>query len=341
MSLRIVRDNIINMDVEAIVNATNENLVMGSGVSGTILYAAGEQAMREACAKFAPLQVSKAVITPGFNLPSRFVIHAVGPQYLDTEPETSQRLLVDTYVNVLQLAKEHNIRSIAFTLISSGIRGYPKEEALKIAKQTIENFLKQEDMDVFLVLYDKESFQASKKLLLQVESYIADNYDPPVPPLMPNEIWNARVRETSVSRSVFDHKEAFTSEAIDECVKRMGEPFSITLLKLIDIKGKKDSDVYHRANIDRRYFAKIRKQDYHPKKPKILAIAIALELSLDETTMLLESAGYALSHSNLFDVIMEYFIIKKHYDTHEIDQVLLKYKQPVLFSEPISADVGH
>jgi hypothetical protein len=126
--------------------------------------------------------------------------------------------------------------------------------------------------------------------------------------------------------------EAAAPSSLDDLIGNLNEPFSATLLRLIDAKGfKKDSEVYARANIDRRLFSKIRSNEhYAPSKPTVLAFAVALRLSLGETEDLLERAGFALSHSRKFDVIVEYFITSGKYDIFEINNVLFEYDQPLL-----------
>lgn len=164
MPFQIVRDDITRMRVDAIVNAANTGLRMGGGVCGAIFRGAGAQRLQEACDRLAPIKTGEAVITSGFDLPAKYVIHAAGPVYACYVPEKAERLLYEAYKSSLELAASHDCESIAFPLISSGIYGYPKEEALKVAEHAIRDFLEDHEMNVFLVMFDAGSSQSSKKL---------------------------------------------------------------------------------------------------------------------------------------------------------------------------------
>lgn len=162
MPFTIVRQDITKMKVDAIVNAANTELLMGGGVCGAIFNAAGAKELQEACDKKAPIKTGDAVITPGFKLPARFVIHAAGPVYNHSNKKQSAVLLSSAYINSLELAVENKCESIAFPLISSGIYGYPKAEALQVATAAITKFIEENDIDVYLAVLDKIAFQISE-----------------------------------------------------------------------------------------------------------------------------------------------------------------------------------
>lgn len=338
MPLTIVRQDITKMNVDAIVNAANTDLQMGGGVCGAIFRAAGERELQAACNQAAPIKTGEAAITPGFGLPSKYVIHAAGPVYSFWNKSQSRELLRSAYIESLKLAKQNGCESIAFPLISSGIYGYPKDEALAVARSAIEDFLRDHDMEVYLAVFDKSSFRISKALLGDVKSYIDQHYvdthrvtrrqllDVEEDALRQVEKSNLSAQMPSMAAPM-----AMPAQGLDDLMENLDEPFSDTLLKLIDKKGKTDVEVYKRANMDRKLFSKIRTgKGYTPKKPTILALAIALELTLPETDDLLERAGYALSHASKFDVIVEYFIVNGKYDIFEINEVLFAYDQPLL-----------
>lgn len=333
MPFTIIRQDITKMNVDAIVNAANTELRMGGGVCGAIFHAAGAEELQEACNRAAPIKTGSAAITPGFALPANYIIHAAGPVYHRLGKRKAERLLRSAYIQSLQLAEAYHCESIAFPLISSGIYGYPKAEALQVASEAIEDFLSEHDMDVYLAVFDKSAFVISEKLMTNVESYIDQHYvdahSVQRRPLLDIEQngWKANYAPD------FQPEPMMSGEPLDDLINHLDEPFSDTLLRLIDEKGKTDAEVYKKANISRKLFSKIRSiKGYTPKKATILALAIALELSLSETDDLLERAGYALSHASKFDVIIEYFIINGKYNIFEINEVLFQYDQPLLGS---------
>ena len=333
MPFTIIRQDITRMQVDAIVNAANTDLAMGGGVCGAIFRAAGPARLQAACDKVAPIKTGGAAITPGFNLPAKFVIHAVGPVYSRQNPGQSEQLLRSAYTESLKLAQKHQCESIAFPLISSGIYGYPKDEALQVATAAIKDFLADHDMDVYLVIFDRVAFAVSEELLGAVESYIDENYvdTHAVRRRELLEVEYKAISDAMMAPSFAGTAPMAASKGLDDLIDELDEPFNTTLLRLIDAKGKTDAEVYKRANIDRKLFSKIRTgKGYMPSKRTILALAIALELTLPETDDLLERAGYALSHSQKFDVIVEYFIVSGKYDIFEINEVLFKYDQPLL-----------
>jgi O-acetyl-ADP-ribose deacetylase (regulator of RNase III)/transcriptional regulator with XRE-family HTH domain len=340
MPFTIVRQDITKMKVDAIVNAANTNLQMGGGVCGAIFKAAGAAKLQVACNNLAPIKTGEAVITPGFDLPSKFVIHAAGPVYRNQNAEQCEKLLRSAYMESLRLAIENDCESIAFPLISSGIYGYPKDEALKVATSVIQDFLVDHDIDVTLVVFDKTAFIVSRELLGAVESYIDENY------VDTHKIKRRKLLEVEHQViSVADERDDKYNKPIledmfapvgapsplDDLVGNLDESFSRMLLRLIDAKGMTDVEVYKRANLDRKLFSKIRNnKGYMPSKRTAIALAVALKLSLDETDDLLRRAGYALSHAVKFDVIVEYFITNCNYDIFEINEVLFEYDQPLL-----------
>lgn len=330
MPFTIVRQDITKMQVDAIVNAANTDLSMGGGVCGAIFNAAGQTKLKEACDKVSPIKTGGAAITPGFKLPAKYIIHAAGPIYHQWNADENEKLLRSAYMESLKLAVENGCGSIAFPLISSGIYGYPKEEALQVAVSAIKDFLSEHDMDVYLAIFDRASFAVSEKLLGAVESYIDENYVESHF-ISRREVQRADYAEIIMTPSLDEENFMSVSKGLDDLIDDLDEPFNTTLLKLIDAKGKTDSEVYKRANIDRKLFSKIRTgKGYMPSKRTILALAVSLELNLEETGDLLERAGYALSHSQKFDVIVEFFIVNGKYDIFEINEVLFKYDQPLL-----------
>lgn len=427
MPLLLTRNDIVKIHADAIVNPSNPHLRQGSGTSRAIFLAAGEERLTEACSRIGHCPVGKAVLTPAFQLPASYIIHAVCPVWRD-EPGGDEELLYHTYTEALQLAVKHDLQTVAFPLLSSGNYRFPKEIAFRVAVQAIGDFLTKYDMTVWLVLYDRESVSVSRKLFASVEEYINDHYveekdesfpryrrledrdksgtgehwtdgklrsgnpmedglsenlSEPTPlledlkELKPPSGWEEPPWARTGAMPSLDGVDKASSEQaesapqpkasraaepsegsrapnapkaskpknifgglfasmrakkdLDERIRHMEETFSQKLLRLIDERGRKDSEVYRRANIDRRHFSKIKSNvNYAPNKRTVLAFAVALELSLDETQELLKCAGFVFSDSSLFDVIVRYFIEYRMYDIYTINEVLFAYGEQIL-----------
>lgn len=337
MPFTILRQDITKMNVDAVVNAANTKLLQGGGVCGAIFKAAGADKLTEACKKVSPIKTGGAAITPGFDLPAKYIIHAAGPVYNPLNKNQCAEQLRSAYIESLELALKSGCESIAFPLISSGIYGYPKDKALEVASRAVRDFLEKHDMDVYLAVFDVKSFVISKELMGNIESYIDEHYVAEhVFPRVSYKDSKKYLQEEQIFGSKAADVDSLEAPSVyvgsfEDFIGNLDEPFSDTLLRLIDSKGKTDVEVYKKANIDRKLFSKIRSvKGYTPKKATILALAVALELSLDETDNLLKRAGYALSHASKFDLIIEYFIVTGKYDIYEINEVLFKYDQPLL-----------
>ena len=338
MPLEIVRNDITKMQVDAIVNTANPRPIVGGGVDRAIHKAAGAELLA-ARKEIGDIAVGKAVVTPAYNLPAEYVIHTVGPVWQDGK-HGERELLAECYANSFRLAMEHQCSSIAFPLISAGVYGCPPEIAITAATQAIREFLLAHEMDVYLVVFDRRSFKISSSLFDDVQSYLDEMY---VEELLDEEY---RGDDRGRRRRAFDETVCMAEDVIalspaskekqrslEDLLDEIDDTFSEALLRLIDAKGKKDPEVYKRANIDRKLFSKIRNNPaYQPSKTTALAFAVALELNLDETRDFIGRAGYAISHSNKMDIIVEYFIKRKEYDIFTVNEVLFSYRQPLLGS---------
>lgn len=348
MPFEIVRNDIANMRVDAIVNTANPNPVIGSGVDAGIHKKAGSRLL-EARKKIGRISFGDAAVTEAFDLDAKYVIHTVGPIW-EGGGRREERILASCYRKSLALAKEIGCESIAFPLISAGNYGFPKALALQIAVREVSAFLMENEMQVYLVVFGKEAVALSEKLFRSVSSYIDENY---IRSKTIDEYGTESVSEfclakrraedrampcSGVYASGFPMREAkniFEAPADTKKWERLlsglDAGFSETLLRLIDCTGKKDSEIYKKANIDRKLFSKIRSNaDYKPSKTTALAFAFALELDLNETKDFIGRAGFALSHSSKFDVIVEYFLVNGKYDVFELNEVLFAFDQPLI-----------
>lgn len=332
MPLELIRNDITLMDVDAVVNAANSRLQQGGGVCGALFARANAQKLQKACDAIGCCPPGQAVITKSYGLPARYIIHAVGPVYQDGR-HGEEALLRACYVHSLELAQKHSLSSIAFPLISSGIYGYPRQQALSVAVSAIGQWLMESntDMQVYLVLFDRNAFDLGSALYAGVSAYIDENYVEEhtcARRNAPQEIMYQLRAEEELAAPLAAPAPA---RRLEDVLKQTGESFSEMLLRLIDERGLTDPEVYKRANLDRKLFSKIRSNpSYQPGKSTVLALALSLQLNSDQTADLLRRAGYALSPSSKTDLIVEYFILEKIYDIHTVNEALFAFGQKTL-----------
>jgi len=345
MPLEIVRNDITKMSVDAIVNAANTALQMGGGECGAVFTAAGIDKLQAECDLIGGCGTGQAVITGGYNLKARFIIHTAGPIWRGGGFGEAQQLTA-CYTNSLTLAVKNKCKSIAVPLISSGIYGYPRDQALQIAVAAIAAFLVTHEIIVYLVVYDSSSFELSERLFTGVSNFIDDNYieehraNLRYRRLESDELNQQNLTQFMLFPSHLDeelYKElnaplpSKSKRSLEDIIGQLEESFSRMLIRLIDQKGLTDVETYKRANIDRKLFSKIRSdKGYKPGKNTVIALALALRLNLDETKDLLAKAGFALSDCSKFDLIVEYFIQEEIYDIYLINQYLFAFEQNLL-----------
>ena len=336
MSLQIVRNDITAMQVDAVVNAANETLLGGGGVDGAIHRAAGPKLLHE-CRTLGGCRIGQAKITRGYRLPAKYVIHTVGPVW-QGGGHGERELLISAYRSSLELAVKYHCETVAFPLISSGVYGYPKDQALKVAVDAIGDFLLQHDLTVYLVIFDLASYTIGGKLFADIAAYIDDRYVEEHGNLRAEQ--NRRSQLLARSLPLMEGETATASaaapdkatpESLEVALGQIDESFSQMLLRKIDEKGMTDAQCYKKANIDRKLFSKIRSDiHYKPSKPTAMAFAVALELHLAEARDLLQKAGFAFSHASKFDIIVEYFITHGNYNIFEINEALFAFDQSLL-----------
>ena len=367
MPFEIVRNDITNMRVDAIVNSANPRPVFGAGTDAAIHQKAGPELL-EARKKIGNLAPGSAAVSPAFRLQARFVIHTVGPVW-NGGGYGEEALLRSCYENSLRLALEQGCQSIAFPLIATNNYGFPREMALQIAISVFSDFLLAHEMRIYLVVFDRQSFRLSEMLFRDVASYIDENYVDAWEMAQYGPEGNTRRRQQMRRQRDFELCESaalyedacesaapienrpapkapgkagkaappappmatFKALSLEEMLKQADAGFTQTLLKLIDERGKKDSEVYKKANLTKQHFSKIRNNpDYRPTKPTAIALALALELDLEGTRDLIGRAGYALTNSSKFDLIIRYFIENRVYDVVRINCVLFEHDQNLL-----------
>ena len=301
MPFYLIKNDITTMHTDAIVNAANSRLAPGGGVCGAIFAAAGFQKLDQACRAIGRCPTGQAVITDGFALPAKSIIHTVGPIWQGGGRKEAE-LLHSCYQNSLLLAEQHHCASIAFPLISAGIFGYPKSEAFRIAVDSIRKFLESHEMEVILVLFERSPAQPDSALLNEAHTYINDHY--------------------AASSSI--------SPGMETAPEKGNAPFSSLLLQLIRQSKMTNDEICVRANLSRKQFSNLLETAGTPDKSTILSLAAALRLDLHTIRSLLQQAGYSLSRRSKSDLIFEYMISRGRYDIFEINQMLFSLTEKPL-----------
>ncbi len=360
MPFQIIRNDIIKVKADAIVNTANPDVAVGSGVDSAIYKAAGEDRLLRERQKIGKLEPGEVAITPAFDLDAKYIIHASGPWWWGGNQGEAE-ILRQCYDKSLQLAADNNCKSIAFPLLATGTYGFPKKLGIEIAVDAFTRFLQKYDIEIYLVVFGQESVKISGELGEAVLSYIDDDY---VSDTIAEEYQGESFTEDSDAsdsacfdegKSEYDSKRfasdnssgrcgntsfSFTDSAartaggaflkatasLDDAIKGIyKESFEKHLQMLINKKGLKNSEVYASANISKQYFSKLLKGQVKPSKGKVLSLAVGLRLNMDETVDFLRLAGYALSPISQTDVVVEYFIEHENYSVIKIDMVLFDY----------------
>lgn len=343
MSFKIVRNDITKMNTEAIVNTANDHVTVGTGCDYAVYMAAGyEELLKYREEKIGFVSEGDVFVTPGFHLKAEYIIHAVSPLYMGGNQGEEEKLR-SCYRKSLQIAKDYNIKSISFPLISTGGFGYPKEEGMRIAVDEIHAFLLENEMQIYLVVFDTKATMLGEKIYPDLEEYIDYNY-----------VRNKREEEYGVhfynvqllERQTRNHAaadafeedleldfEAQHESKLEERMKHISDTFSQYLMYLIREKKMENAEVYKRAIVDKKIFSKIKNNaDYHPQKITALCLCVGAKLNLDESKELLARAGYALSPCDKTDIIFTYFIENKIYDMIELDIQLEEHGLPCIIS---------
>lgn len=328
MPFDIVRNDITNMQVDAIVNAASRLPRVGAGVDSAIHKKAGPSLLA-ARKEIGYIRPGTAAITPSFGLGAEYVIHAATPTWIDGAHGEAEALR-SAYDMSLALAAERGCDSIAFPLLASGNHGFPKQKALQVAVAAFSEFLMENEMQIYLVVFGKESLRLSEKLVHNVACYIDENYvDAYEQTLRPRYQMSRNLEMSDVCMASMPCEES--SLSLDEYIKNKDAGFTETLLSLIKKKGLKNATVYKRANISKQHFSKlINDPNAKPSKQTAIALSLALELDLDATRDLIGRAGYALTNSSTFDLIIRYFIEHGQFNVIEINIALYEFDQSLL-----------
>lgn len=319
MAFRIVRNDITKVKTDAIINTANPEPVYAEGTDKAIYEAAGAEMLLAERARIGRLKIGMAAPTPAFALPARYVIHTVGPEWIDGKSGELDDLR-NCYKNSLEVAEELNCKSVTFPLIATGGHGFPKEEALKVAVEEFREYLSGHDMKITLVVYNSDNFVLSGDIFEEIKTYMEKK-------TKEGQELEMRIASGEKVETAGDAEEDRKNDWKKEAPKGWME----TIFWWMEKKGLTENEVIQRANVERGFFDRVKAQvGFEPKKLTVIAFAIALELSLSEAKDLLKKAGFTLSFINKFDLIVQYFFEYGVHDIYVANLALFDHKQPLL-----------
>lgn len=317
--------------------------------------------MRE---KLGDIPSGKIEVTPSVGSYSNIVLHTTAPCWDGSEK--NKELLKKCYENAIIEAERYGCKSIMLPMIGQNTQGIPEDVIWKTSLSVAKKHALNSDIHIYIAMPDKnkdKNFEGLQEYFLNIISSSSSHkemYEPHkkahmtglcgsavqvVQPFCSRNInlndcelpaWHNRENK---SRSEDDEDTAYelasfpieVDRDLEDALKDVDDSFSVYLMKLIEASGKNHVEIYRKANMDRKLFSKLKNnRDYKPKKNTAIALAISLELSLDETQEFIGKAGYILTHSSPTDIIVEYFIKKENYDIFAINEVLYNYDLPLL-----------
>lgn len=325
MPFNVVRNDITKVKADAIVNTANPKPVIGDGTDRAVYEAAGKNDLLTLRKNIGDIAPGEARETVALALKAKYIIHTVGPIWEDGK-HGELAILKSCYDNSLELAKKLGCKSIAFPLIASGSYGFPKDKAIEIATREIESFLTHNDMKVTLVLFDKESFVISGPKFRDIVAYIDQNY---VEEARGKEYIDSPYgirgnRRRDAIDIHYDFAKTTIPEDIEDFLGQTGLTFQERILKIMEERGLEGPDVYKKQHlITKKVYSDFKNnRDYHPNKYTAIAFCLALELGLDETVEILNSAGWTLSRSRKEDLVVRWHIARGDYKISSINATL-------------------
>lgn len=379
MPFQIIRNDITKMQVDAIVNPANPMPGYAAGIDSAVYKAAGEEKLLRRRQEIGAIAPGSSFITDGYNLPAKYIIHTVGTAWQGGNSD-EEIIIRKCYRSIFKLALEHHILSLAIPLLASGSYGFPKGIALRIALSEIESFLSENDIELYLVVFDEKSYSLSTELYGDIDEYIDKHYveekiseeysasysrgKSSNDPVRVSSVYGAPIgfgfSESNRRKTYDSENEALDDKAdngreelilayispekrlvsevrsLEDAVKNLDKSFMELVFSFADQKGLSDVEVQKKANLDRKAFSKLKcGTTKNPSKSTALALAVALELNLDDTKDLLSRAGWALSPCSKQDLIVQYFIERKAYDIYEINLALFEHGEQLLGMQAI------